>query len=56
LLRQIPLQEALEDYALRWNIETLFGCLKDQSVKAEDTHMTDFDRLEKLMGLLTIAH
>lgn len=48
-------QTALEDYSLRWNIETLFGCLKDQSFNFEDTHMTKLPRLEKLMALLTIA-
>ncbi len=48
-------ETALEDYALRWNIETLFGCLKSRGFNLEDTHMTDLDRLEKLMGLLTIA-
>ena len=46
---------ALEDYSLRWNIETLFGCLKSRGFNLEDTHMTDLNRLEKLMGLLTIA-
>ena len=46
---------ALEDYRLRWNIETLFSCLKSRGFNLEDTHMTDLERLEKLMGLLTIA-
>lgn len=48
-------ETALENYSLRWNIETLFGCLKSRGFNFEDTGMTDLDRLEKLMGLLTIA-
>ena len=48
-------ETALDDYSLRWNIETLFGCLKSRGFNLEDTRMTNLDQLEKLMGLLTIA-
>ncbi|MDM8561469.1 IS4 family transposase [Thiotrichales bacterium HSG14] len=48
-------ETSLGDYSLRWNIETLFGCLKSRGFNFEDTHMTELPRLEKLMGLLTIA-
>jgi hypothetical protein len=45
----------LDDYAKRWKIETLFGCLKSRGFCLEATHVTDKERLEKLLALLTIA-
>lgn len=48
-------ETALEDYAQRWNIETLFGCLKSRGFKFEDTHLTKPERISKLLGLLTLA-
>ena len=46
---------ALEDYAQRWEIETLFGCLKSRGFNFEDTHLTKPERISKLLGLLTLA-
>lgn len=48
-------ETALDDYAKRWNIETLFGCLKSRGFNFEDTHLTNRDRISKLLGLLTLA-
>jgi hypothetical protein len=48
-------ETALEDYGLRWGIETLFGCLKSRGFNFEETHITKPERLSKLMGVLTIA-
>ncbi len=45
----------IEDYAKRWGIEVLFGNLKSRGFDMESTHMTNLDRMDKLMGLLTIA-
>jgi len=45
----------LEDYALRWGIETLFGCLKSRGFCLEATHVVEAERLSKLMGLLALA-
>lgn len=47
--------EILRDYALRWKIESLFGCLKSRGFCLEETHLTDKERLEKLLALLTVA-
>ena len=47
-------EDALEDYALRWNIETLFGALKSRGFRLEDTRLHDPARLEKLFGLLAL--
>ncbi len=46
---------AIKTYALRWEIETLFACLKSKGFNFEDTHITKSDRIEKLLVLLTIA-
>src|SRR5215210_5857364 len=47
--------EILTDYAQRWKIETLFGCLKSRGFCLEETHVTERERLEKLLALLTLA-
>lgn len=46
---------AISTYAYRWEIETLFSCLKGRGFNFEDTHMTDRQRVKKLMALLAIA-
>ncbi len=45
----------VEDYYKRWAIETLFGCLKSRGFDLEATHMTELDRMDKLMGILALA-
>ena len=51
----VPQAEALDAYADRWQIETLFGCLKSRGFNFEDTHLVDPERLGKLLGLLALA-
>lgn len=46
---------ALEDYARRWEIETLFGCLKTRGFRFEDTRLTRPERLSKLIAVLALA-
>ena len=46
---------ALTIYGYRWEIETLFGCLKTRGFNLEDTHITRLDRLSKLMAVLAVA-
>jgi hypothetical protein len=46
---------AMEDYARRWEIETLFGCLKSRGFRLEETHLTQPERLRKLIALLALA-
>lgn len=48
-------EQALDDYARRWEIETLFGCLKSRGFRFEDTHLTDPERIAKLIALLALA-
>ena len=45
----------IEDYYKRWSIETLFGCLNSRGFDLESTHMTDLDRMDKLMGMPALA-
>lgn len=46
---------ALEAYAKRWQIETLFGCLKGRGFNLEDTHITSRLRLKRLLVVPVIA-
>ncbi|MBD3886722.1 IS4 family transposase [Phormidium tenue FACHB-886] len=46
---------AIADYAKRWAIETLFGCLKTRGFCLEATHLKDPERLSRMIALLTIA-
>jgi hypothetical protein len=48
-------ETALDDYAKRWGIETLFGAFKSRGFRFEDTHMTAPERISKLIALMTIA-
>lgn len=45
----------LQEYGERWKIETLFGILKTRGFRLEDTHLTEVERVSKLLSLLTIA-
>ena len=48
-------ENAIKRYAVRWEIETLFGCLKGRGFHFEDTHITNRERIKKLLVLLAIA-
>lgn len=50
-----PQDQAIDAYADRWQVETLFGCLKTRGFNFEDTHLKDAARLSKMMGLLALA-
>lgn len=47
--------EAIDIYAIRWRIETLFGCLKSRGFNFEDTHITHRKRIKQMIAVLTIA-
>jgi hypothetical protein len=48
-------QSAIADYAKRWGIETLFGIFKSRGFCLESTHLSDAERLNKLLALLSLA-
>jgi hypothetical protein len=50
-----PQAQAIDAYADRWQIETLFGCLKSRGFNLEDTHLVDPERLGRLFALLALA-
>ncbi|QBS11359.1 IS4 family transposase (plasmid) [Legionella geestiana] len=45
----------IELYGRRWEIETLFSCLKSRGFNFEDTHITKPERISKLIALLSIG-
>lgn len=47
--------DAIALYLRRWEIETLFCCLKTRGFRIEDTHITAPERIEKLLFVLAIA-
>ncbi len=47
--------DAISLYRRRWEIETLFGCLKTRGFRMEDTHITSPEKIEKLLFVLSIA-
>ena len=47
--------KAIEIYRRRWEIETLFGCLKTRGFCLEETKITLPERVEKLVFILAIA-
>lgn len=46
---------AIEEYRKRWQIETLFGCLKSRGFDLETTHLTKRTRVERLFLVLGLA-
>jgi len=48
-------EEALRIYKQRWEIETLFRAYKKKGFDLEATHITDPDRIRKLVALLSLA-
>ena len=48
-------ENAMCGYAKRQEIETMFGCLKTRGFNFESTHMTELDRIDNLLAVMTIA-
>jgi len=47
---------SLEKYQLRWTIENMFGAFKTRGFNFEETHMTDLEKLRKLIVLVSIVY
>ncbi len=47
--------DVIKIYSIRWEIETLFGCLKTKGLSFEDTRITTRERVKKLIAVLAIA-
>lgn len=48
-------EQAVADYARRWEIETLFAALKSRGFRFEDTHLKELERIGRMVALLAIA-
>lgn len=48
-------EQALEDYRQRWQTECLFAAMKRRGFNLEDTHITDPDRVARLIAVMTLA-
>lgn len=46
---------AISDYKQRWEIETMFGCLKSRGFEFEETHLSKSERIETLLMLLAVT-
>jgi transposase len=49
------IEQPLEAYAKRWEIKTLFSCLKERDFNLEDTRITQLIRLKRLLVVAVIA-
>lgn len=48
-------QESLLKYKQCWQIETMFKAFKTKGFNIEDTHLSDIDRIDKLVAVVSIA-
>ena len=48
-------EEPLKMYRKLWEIEAMFSCLKTRRFLMEDTHITEPDKIEKVVFVLAIA-
>ena len=48
-------KNAIPLYLRRWEIECLFSALKGRGFRFEDTHVTQLERVEKLMAILAVG-
>ena len=55
VVSNVKFESPLALYRRRWEIETLFGCLKGRGFRMEDTHMVDADKIERLLFVLVIG-
>lgn len=47
--------QAIINYKERWQIETMFRAMKTSGFNMEDTHLTDLERISKLIALIAVA-
>jgi transposase len=48
-------KDIIEEYKVRWQIETMFGCLKSRGFNFEETHLTKPEKIGKLLMLLGLG-
>ena len=50
-----PNKYALKEYKVRWQIETMCGCLKSRGFNFEETHLTHSEKIGKLLMRLGLG-
>lgn len=55
LLHSPEIEAPWDVYRIRWEIEVLFRVLKSGGFDIESTHVTEFERLETILGIAAIA-
>jgi DDE family transposase len=48
-------QQSLSVYRQRWQIETMFKAFKSNGFNIEDTHLSDLERIDKLIVVVSLA-
>lgn len=48
--------KSLEKYQMRWTIENMFGAFKKRGFNFEETHMTQLEKIKKLIVMISIAY
>lgn len=48
--------KTLENYKQRWQIECMFKAFKTAGFNLEDSHLTDYDRIDKLLVFVALAY
>jgi Transposase DDE domain len=48
-------KNAIPKYLRRWEVESLFQSLKSRGFRFEETHLTDLEKIKKLMAVLAIG-
>jgi transposase len=48
-------KDIIEEYKVRRQIETMFGCLKSRGFNLEETHLTKPEKIRKLLMLLGLS-
>lgn len=56
IMSQKPVKNIPEVYGQRWQIESMFKNMKSNGFNLQDTHLQEDERLERLVGLVSVAY
>jgi hypothetical protein len=55
IVSDVPSKSILNDYMLRWNVETLFQSYKERGFNLEDTRLVEAEKLSRLLAVMALA-